>query len=71
MIEIEGKLNDLSISILIDSGDSYIYVNTNLVETCKLPRSKIPKNRMVHLAIGMRRNITSLFKDCYFIMNGL
>ena len=40
MIEIEGKINDLSISILIDFGASYSYASTNLVERCKLVSSK-------------------------------
>ena len=71
MIQIEGKLNDLSISILIDSLASYSYANTNVVERYKLVRSKFLKNIMVLLAMGMRRKITSVVKDCCFIMDGL
>ena len=37
MVEVEGKLNQTPIAILIDAGDSLSYVSPSLVETYKLP----------------------------------
>ena len=46
-INIEGKLKDVPISILIDLRASYSYINSNLVERCKLMTRKLSKPRMV------------------------
>ena len=37
MVEVEGKINQTPISILIDPGSSLSYISPNLVEKCKLP----------------------------------
>ena len=36
MVEVEGKLNQTPISILIDPGASLSYISPDLVEKCKL-----------------------------------
>ena len=36
MVEVEGKLNQIPISILIDLGASLSYISPDLVEKCKL-----------------------------------
>ena len=36
MVEVEGKLNQILISILIDPGASLSYIFPNLVEKCNL-----------------------------------
>jgi len=69
MIEIEGKINDLPISILIDSGASYSYVNTNMVEIYKLMSNKLPKHKTVQLATRMKRKILAMVKNCCLEMN--
>ena len=35
MVEVEGKLNQIPISILINPGVSLSYISPNLVEKCK------------------------------------
>ena len=40
MVEVEGKLSQIPISILIDPGDSLSYISPNLVENCKLTVDK-------------------------------
>ena len=35
MVEVEGKLNQIPISILIDLGASLSYISPDLVEKCK------------------------------------
>ena len=71
MIEIEGKVSNLSISILIDSRASLSYISSNLMEICKLGSNEFPKNRMVKLAKGIKRKTTSMVKDYKLLMDGL
>jgi predicted aspartyl protease len=47
MIEVEGKINNDSIVILIDSGASHSYINANIVERFHLQRSKHNKSWLV------------------------
>jgi hypothetical protein len=47
MIEVEGKINDQPISILIDLGASHSYLDPKMVERFQLPRSKLGKPWLV------------------------
>ena len=40
IVEVEGKINQTPISILIDLGASLSYISPNLVEKCKLSVEK-------------------------------
>ena len=42
----EGKLNQIPISILIDPGASLSYISPNLVEKCKLLVEKFAKSSL-------------------------
>jgi hypothetical protein len=50
MIEVEGKITDQPIAILIDSGASHSYLDHKMVEIFQLPRSKLGKPWLVQLA---------------------
>ena len=41
MVEVEGKLNQTPISILIDLGGSLSYISPDLVEKCNLSVEKL------------------------------
>jgi hypothetical protein len=47
MIEVEGKINDQPISILIDSGTSHSYIDPKMVERFHFPRSNLGKPWLV------------------------
>jgi hypothetical protein len=47
MIEVEGKIDNQPIKILIDSRDSHSYINSNIVERFHLQRSKHEKYWLV------------------------
>ena len=47
MIEVEGMINNQTISILIDSGASHSYIDPKMVESLHLPRSKHGKYWLV------------------------
>ena len=44
MVEVEGKINQIPISILIDLGASLSYISPNLVEKCKLSVEKFARS---------------------------
>ena len=47
MVEVEGKLNQTTISILIDPGARLSYISPDLVEKCKLSIQKFTKSWLV------------------------
>jgi hypothetical protein len=63
MIEVEGKINDQPIAILIDSGASHSYLDPKMVERFHFPRSKLGKSWLVQLATGAKRKINEMVKD--------
>ena len=71
MIEVEGKIDNQPIAILIDSGTSHSYIKSNIIERFHLQRNKHKKSWLVQLAIGSKRKINELVKDCPIDMNGL
>ena len=64
MVEVEGKLNQTPISILIDLGSRLSYISPDLVEKCKLSVEKFAKSWLVQLATGAKRKVISLVKSC-------
>ena len=69
MVEVEGKLNQIPISILIDVGDSLSYISLDLVEKCKLLVEKFAKSWLVQLDTGAKRKIISFVKNCAVAMD--
>ena len=63
MVEVEGKINQTPIAILIDPGASLCYISPNLVEKCKLPIDKFENSWLVQLATGAKRKVTCFVKD--------
>jgi hypothetical protein len=71
MIEVEGKIDNQPISILIDSGAIHSYINSNIIKIFHLQRSKNNKSLLVQLTTGDKIKINELVKDCLIDMNGL
>ena len=71
MIEVEGKIDNHPISILINYTSSHNYINSNIVERFYLQRIKHKKSWLVQLATWAKRKINELVKDCLIDMNGL
>ena len=71
MIKVESKIDNHPIEILIDSGASHSYINSNIIETSHLQRSQHKKYRLVQLSMGANRKINELVKDFPIDMNGL
>ena len=71
MIKIKGKINNLSVSILIDSWATFNCVNTNLVERCKIVDNKLHKHKLVQLDTWIKMKVTTVVEYCKFTMNRL
>jgi predicted aspartyl protease len=70
MIEVEGKINNHPIEILIDYGARHSYINSNIIERFHLQRSKHNKYWLVQLATGDKIKINQLVKYSSIDMNG-
>jgi hypothetical protein len=64
MIEVEGKIDNQPITILIDYGDSHSYIDLNMVDRFKLKRCKHEKSWLVHLATETKRKNNEFVKYC-------
>jgi hypothetical protein len=71
MIEVEGMINNQTISILIDSGAIHSYIDPKMVESLHFPRRKHGKSWLVQLATGGKRKVNEMVKSCLMDMNGL
>ena len=71
MIEVEGKINNDPITILIESGAIHSYINSIIIERFHLQISKHKKSWLVQLAMGAKRKINELVKYCLIDINGL
>jgi len=63
-VEVEGKIHDNQISILIDPGASLSYISHGLVELNMLKKLKHAKSWLVRLAIGTKRKVTYFIPEC-------
>ena len=50
MVEVQGMIQNQSVSILIDEGANLSYVSPSIVEKCSLSLKKFEKSWMVQLA---------------------
>jgi len=53
----DDKICDQVISILIDPGSNYRYVNADLVDKCGLSKELHAKSWLVQLAIGTKKRV--------------
>jgi hypothetical protein len=70
IVEVEGKVHDNFISILIDTGAILSYVTFGLVELNKLKKVKHVKSWLVQLAKGTKRKVTDFITECELSIDG-
>jgi predicted aspartyl protease len=71
MIEVEGKIINQHVAILIDSGESHYYIDLNIVDRFHLEKSKLGKESLVQLAIGTKRRIHDMVRIFSISLNGV
>ena len=70
MVEIEGKIFNNSISILIDLGAFQSYVSPKIVDVCKLGKIKHDKPWLVQLDTCTKYKVLEIVKECDVNLNG-
>ena len=70
MVKIEGKILNTYISILIDPSACRSYVSPKIVDECQLGKVKHDKLWLVQLAIGTKRKVPEIVKECEVNLNG-
>jgi len=69
IIEIEGKLYGQVVSILIDPGSIYIYVNLDLVDNYGFRREVHVESWLVQLGISTKKRVHHWVRACAFELN--
>ena len=70
MVEIEGKILNTYISILIDPGPCWSYVSPKIVDVCELGKVKHDKPWLVQLTTDTKHKVSEIIKDCEVHLNG-
>ena len=71
MVEIEGKILNTYVLILIDRpGACWSYVAPKIIDICKLGKVKHDKPWLVQLATGTRWKVSKIVKECEVNLNG-
>lgn len=63
MVELEGNISNNPISILIDMGASFSYVNRRVVDLCRSTITKFKNPWMVLLVTGSKRRVNAKVYD--------
>jgi hypothetical protein len=71
MIEVEIKILNHLIVILIDSGGIHGYIDPIIVDRLHLEKSKLGKSNLVQLATGTKRRIHDMVRGCSISLNGV
>ena len=64
MVEIEGRILNTYVSILIDLGACWNYVLPKIVDVCKLGKVKHDKPWLVQLSTGTKQKVLEIVKEC-------
>ena len=71
VFEVAGKIDEQSVSILIDHGSTHSYITPRVVEICAFKKVNHRKYLLFQLSIGTKRNVSEAIEKCPFVMNGL
>ena len=65
MVEVEGMINQIPVTILIDPGASLSYIAPQIVEKCKLSVNKFENSGLVQLATGTKKSNMFCERMCF------
>ena len=68
MIELEGKIQIQSVSILVDLVANLSYIHPCIVKNCKLENQKFKNPWLVQLATGEKRRVNSKVSNCELVI---
>jgi predicted aspartyl protease len=70
VVEVEGKVSNNHIFVLIDPGDTLSYVSPGIVDSKELKKVRHRNYWIVQLATGTKRKVTYFISDCEFSLDG-
>jgi hypothetical protein len=70
VVEIEGKIHDTLIFVLIDPGATLSYITPDVVELNKLKKQKHEKYWLVQLATRTKRKVVNFISNLEFSLDG-
>jgi predicted aspartyl protease len=70
VVEIEGKINNTHIFVLIDSGATLSYITPSIVESNKLKKIGHAKSWLVQIATGRKRKVVDFIFYYEFSLGG-
>jgi hypothetical protein len=70
VVEVEGKVNNNRVSVLIDPRATLSYVSPGVVDSNKLKKVRHAKSWLVQLATRTKRKVTHFISDCEFSLGG-
>jgi hypothetical protein len=71
MIEVEGKIINQPVVILIDSEEIHCYIDPKIVDILHLEKSKLGKSSLVQRATGTKKRIHDMVIGCSISLNGV
>jgi hypothetical protein len=70
IVEVEGKINNNHVSVLIDPWDTLSYVSPSVVDSNKLKKIRHEKSWLVQLETRTKRKVSEFIYDCEFSLGG-
>ena len=70
MVEIEGKINNTQIFVLIDPGATFSYITPDMVESKKFKKLKHAKSWLMQLETRTKRKVVDFVSNFEFILDG-
>jgi hypothetical protein len=71
MIEVEGKIINRHVDILIYSREIHFYIDPKIANRLHLEKSKLEKSSLVQLATRTKKKINEVVKGCPISLNGV
>jgi len=71
IIEMDAKIYDQVVYILINPGSNYSYVNLDLVDKCGLNKEVHAEYWLVSLPIDIKKQVHHWVRACAFELNGM
>ena len=68
MVEVQGMIQNQSISMLIDRNARLSYISPSIVEKCSLTLKRFEKSWLIQLAIGTKMKVVNYVENCNLLM---
>ena len=70
MVEVEGKIVEQYVSVLIDLGSTHSYITPRIVEICAFKKLNHSKSWLVQLATRSKIKVSEVVEKCPLVWMG-